>query len=251
MKKKISIIIPYYKKLSFFKKTIDTIKNQSFKNYEVIIIYDDDDKKDLKFVKSLIKCNKKFKLFVNKKNLGAGKSRNIGINLSRGEYISFLDSDDLWLRNKLKDQYKFMSNNNYDFSHTSYSIINDKGLKIQNRYAKQITLYSDLLKSCDIGLSTVMIKKQCLKKLKFPNLKTKEDYVLWLKIAKKKIKLFGLNKTLVLWRKTSNSLSANTLQKIKDSFLVYYKYEKQNFITTAFYVLRLSFNYILKKNGFR
>ena len=80
---KISIIIPYFKKKFFFKKTILSILNQTLKRFEVIIIYDDEDKSDLNFIKKLIKKDKRFRLIINKKNLGAGESRNIGIDVAK------------------------------------------------------------------------------------------------------------------------------------------------------------------------
>jgi teichuronic acid biosynthesis glycosyltransferase TuaG len=82
------------------------------------------------------------------------------------------------------------------------------------RKVKSNLNYESLIRSCDIGLSTVMMKKKLFNSYcKFPNLKTKEDYVLWLKLAKKKIALYGLNITLTQWRAKNNSLSANTIQK--------------------------------------
>ena len=90
---KASIIIPYFKKKNFFKKTIQSILNQTFKNFEVIIIYDDENKSELNFVKKLIKNDRRFKLIINKKNLGAGESRNIGIKACRNDLVASIDSD--------------------------------------------------------------------------------------------------------------------------------------------------------------
>src|SRR6056300_1422137 len=92
----ISIIIPYYKKKKFISKTLKSILNQTYKNFEIIIIYDDIDFTELFYIKKLIKNNKKIKIIINKKNLGVSKSRNIGIKHSRGTYIAFIDSDDKW-----------------------------------------------------------------------------------------------------------------------------------------------------------
>ena len=142
---------------------------------------------------------KKVKIFVNKKNIGAGLSRNIGIKISRGQYIAFIDADDVWKPSKLEKQIKFMKNKDINISHTSYSIIDEFNNKISVRKAKNL-VFDNLLKSCDIGLSTVIIKK-ILKKNFFANLKTKEDYVLWLKLSQKGHKFYALNNELTLWRK--------------------------------------------------
>ena len=183
----VSIIIPYYNNKIYLQKTVKSILKQSYQNFEIIIVYDNSDITDLYFVESVAKLDKRIFLIRNLKNIGAGLSRNKGITISRGNYIAFLDSDDLWVSSKLKLQLKFMNDYNADFSFTSYDVINSKGKKIGNRKAKFFLKYDDLIKSCDIGLSTVIMKRKLFNNFfKFPNLKTKEDYVLWLKLAKKK-----------------------------------------------------------------
>ena len=245
----ISIIIPYYKKKKFFQKTIKSVLKQTHKNFEIILIYDDVDKTELPFVKFILRKVKNVKIIVNKKNLGAGYSRNIGIKKSNSRLIAFLDSDDIWHKDKLKKQIKFMKMKKVDFSFTDYSIIdkNKKKLKKIIRAPKIIT-YQNLLFSCDIGLSTVMINSRLLKKEKFPNLKTKEDYLLWIKLSKKKkIKMLGINETLASWRQTNNSLSSSIKQKLKDAFLVYNHYLKFNFLKSLILVFLLSVNSLTKK----
>ena len=243
----ISIIIPYYKKKKFFKNTIKSVLKQTHKNFEIILIYDDVDKTELPFVKFILRKVKNVKIIVNKKNLGAGYSRNIGIKKSKSRLISFLDSDDTWHKDKLKKQIKFMKINKVDFSYTDYSIIDKNKKKIKIIRAPKIITYRNLLSSCDIGLSTVMINSRLLKKDKFPNLKTKEDYLLWIKLSKKKIKMLGINETLASWRKTNNSLSSSIIQKLKDAFLVYNHHLKFNFLKSLILVFLLSINSLTKK----
>ena len=194
----ISIIIPYYKKKKFFQKTIKSVLKQTYKNFEIILIYDDVDKTELPFVKFILRKVKNVKIIINKKNLGAGYSRNIGIKKSNSRLIAFLDSDDTWHKDKLKKQIKFMKMKKVDFSFTDYSIIDKNEKKIKIIKAPKIITYQNLLFSCDIGLSTVMINARLLKKEKFPNLKTKEDYLLWIKLSKKKSKCLVLMK---LWHR--------------------------------------------------
>lgn len=243
-KEKISIIIPYYKKKKYFQKTILSLKNQTFKKFKVIIIYDDSNLCEIKFIKKITKKIKK-KIIINKKNIGAGLSRNKGIKNCKSEYICFLDADDYWKKDKLKIQYNYMKKNNLDISHCSYNVVKNNQV-ISIRKAKTLN-YFQLLKSCDIGLSTVMIRTKILKNKNFPNLKTKEDYVLWLKLAKQNFIFNAINCVLVNWRDTENSLSKNFLQKIADAFRVYYYYERQNFFLSLFSVFRLSLNFLIKK----
>jgi teichuronic acid biosynthesis glycosyltransferase TuaG len=186
MTSKVSVIIPYYKKLDYFKKALSSVLNQSYKNIEILIIYDDEEKNDLFKIKKIIHKNKKIKLIINNKNYGVGISRNKGIKHSSGNYLSFLDADDIWKLNKLKYQINYMKKNNLEFTHTNYKIIDLNDKVLGNINIKKNLDYKALIRSCDIGLSTVILKKKILKNLKFNNFKTKEDYSLWLKIAKKK-----------------------------------------------------------------
>ena len=124
--KLVSIIIPYFKKKKYIADTINSILNQTYKNFEIIIVYDDPEKKDLEYIKKLISTDNRVKLIVNEKNLGAGISRNIGIDISAGTFIAFIDADDMWERTKLEEQIKFMESQNINFCHTTYKIINEK-----------------------------------------------------------------------------------------------------------------------------
>jgi len=245
--KKVSIIMPYYKKLPFFEKAYYSALNQSYSNIEIIIIYDDHDLTELSFVKKIINNKRNTILIINKKNYGVGFSRNIGINRSKGFYIAFLDCDDVWKKNKLRYQVNVMDKMNLDFSYTGYSVINENNNFLYNVPVKNFLTYSNLLRSCDIGLSTVMIKRQLLKKFKFSRMKTKEDYLLWLQISKNNILIYGIKKYLSLWRKCNNSLSSNIFQKIKDAFNIYYRHEKQGFITALLSIIVLSFFAYKKK----
>ena len=241
----VSIIIPYYKKRKFIKETLESVFNQSYKLNEVILIYDDVNREDLSYIKK-ITLKKKIKIILNKVNLGVALSRNKGINQSRGQYLAFIDSDDVWHKHKIKYQINFMKKNNYQISHTSYQIIDKFGNITEKRKAAKKITYNDLLYSCDIGLSSVVIKKKILNKLRFPKIKTKEDYILWLKLSKKN-SFYGIDQNLLKWRNLENSLSSNVFQKIKDGFKVYNHHMNFNFMKSVFFLYFLSFNYLKKK----
>jgi len=243
----ISVIIPYYKKKKFIEETIKSVLDQTYQNFEIIIVYDDVDHQDLPYLNKIKNFDKRINLFINKKNMGAGLSRNIAIDYSKGNFIAFLDSDDIWKKIKLESQIEFMKKNSLIVSHTSYDIINKHKKVISTRRARNFYAVNDLLKSCDIGLSTVIISKKIKElNLQFPNLKTKEDFVLWLSILKKNIPIIAFNKNLSYWRKLDNSLSTSVLQKLIDAYRVYNKYMNFNFIKSLYYVLCLSINFLKK-----
>ena len=241
----VSIIIPVYN-ITFFREAFNSAYNQSYIKKEIIVIYDNNKKEDFKKIYRTTYKKKNVKLINNRKNLGAGIARNIGIKYSKGAFLAFLDSDDRWTKDKLKIQIKFMKEHKLNFTHTSYNIIDKKNKVIGYQMAKKILTYNNLLNSCDIGLSTVVLKKRIISNNSFSNLKTKEDYVLWLKLSKKN-KIIGIDNKLCDWRKSSNSLSSSISQKIFDAFLVYYKKENLNFFVSIFRVFILSYNYFFKR----
>ena len=243
----VSVIIPYYKKKTFIRETIFSVLKQSYQNLEIIVIYDDQNLDDLDFIKEIANSDSRISILVNKKNLGAGLSRNKGIDYSKGTYIAFLDSDDVWKVDKIKKQVDFMENNNLQVSHTSYEILDNKNQIVAVRTARNFYEIKDLLKSCDIGLSTVMLKNEIIfDKFKFPDLKTKEDFVVWLNLLKNEIIIGGLDEKLTIWKKTDSSLSSSILQKLTDGYSVYHKYMKFNSIKSIYYLLCLSINFLKK-----
>ena len=243
----VSVIIPYFKKIDYIKKSINSILSQTFKDFEIILIYDDSELSDLSEIKREFNQNSKIKIIRNSNNLGAGISRNIGIENSTGKIIAFLDADDFWLPQKLEKQINFMIENKFDFTFCDYEkkISSKKTINVKSK--KNKLNYNDLINSCDIGLSTVLLNKEIIKNELFPKLKTKEDYVAWLKITKENIYAYNLNESLVIWNNVENSLSSNFFQKISDGFKVYYIYEKFNILKSLYYLFKLSINSLKKK----
>jgi teichuronic acid biosynthesis glycosyltransferase TuaG len=134
----------------------------------------------------------------------------------------------------------------YLLSYSAYSIINSKGKFLSTRKVSENINYLKLIKSCEIGLSTVMIQNKLFNQLKFPNLKTQEDFALWLKLLRKGYKFFPIKKVLSSWRTTENSLSANKFQKLIDAFKLFYIHENKNFIYSIYCVIVLTYNKILR-----
>ena len=251
----VTIIIPYKNNLKYLLLTLQSIFVQTYKNYKILIIYDDIDQTDFQKIKKYIlkrKLNKKYsiKIIINKKNLGPGISRNIGIKNSNSKYVAFIDSDDTWHRDKLKKQIYFMKKNKLLISHTSYNVVNSHGKKIGIRIAKDKIYLRDLVKSCDIGLSTVILDLKFLKKnnLNFSSdIKTKEDYVLWLNIVKKIKTIRGLDLKLMNYRKLKNSLSSKIILNLFNGYRVYRNHLNYGIMLSFYFLFRLSINYLKKK----
>ena len=245
----VSVIIPYYKKRNFVKETIVSVINQSYEYLEILIIYDDTNLNDLEFIQEVSKLDNRIKIINNNKRLGAGLSRNKAIEQSNGKYIAFIDADDTWVPDKLKDQISFMKKNSYQISHTSYFITDEKKKIIGQRKARNLLSINEILKSCDIGLSTVIIEKNVIinTNAKFPKLVTKEDFVFWLLLLKKKYKFYAYDNNLTNWTDSQNSLSSSITQKLFDGFKVYYYYMNFNIIKSIYYLICLSLNYLKKK----
>ena len=175
-------------------------------------------------------------------------ARNIGIMSAKGKYISFLDADDSWLPNKLENQINIMKEKNLEFIHSSYFIV-DENERVLGKFLTKNLHYSDLIRSCDIGLSTVTVTSKLIKENLFPQISSKEDYICWLKIIKKIKILYGDLETVTVYRKKNKSLSSGIVKKFFNAFKVYRIYEKYNLLISLLFTLRLSF-YFLKKEYF-
>ena len=244
-KNKISVILNCYNGQQYLAEALKSVEKQTYKNWKLIFWDNQSKDKSKKILKSF--KNKKFKYYKSKKHTTLYAARNLAIQKAKGKFIGFIDADDIWDSKKIEQQIDFMQENQLYCSHTSYNIINENGTVIGERIAKTFKNYKELLKSCDIGLSTVIIERRIFSEnCQFPNIKTKEDFVLWLKILKEKNIFGSLDKKLTYWRRSKNSLSSSIIQKLIDGFKVYYIYMNYNFFKSLYFLLCLSFNYLKK-----
>ena len=242
----VSVIIPYYRKINHIKKTLNSVLNQTYQNFEIILIYDDPVLDDLEFLKDLTKGNSKIKIITNLKNLGAGESRNVAMRYSSGDIIAFLDADDYWFPKRLEEQLDFMEKNKFKFTFCNYKKKQKNNIKEIVSKKQKIT-YDDLLTDCEIGLSTVLIRRELISENLFPSLQTKEDYLAWLRITKNNVHAYNFPYFLVEWSYSENSLSSNFVQKLCDGFKVYNTYLNFNLFKSVFYLFLLSVNSLKRK----
>jgi teichuronic acid biosynthesis glycosyltransferase TuaG len=243
----VSIIIPYFKSEKYIEQAINSVREQKYKNWELIIVDDEisnSSKNILKKIKEKLK--NKIRIITNSKNVGVAISRNRAISIAKGKYIAFLDSDDFWNKKKLYEQINFMKENRARISFTSYKVINELNKLIYFVKVNFNLNYSQLLKKCPICTSSVVVESSIIKKNKFRNLKTKEDYELWLRLSRN-FTFYGLNKVLTTYRARKNTLSSNHLNKIYNAYFIYKSLNNFNFIQSIYYVVRLYSNAFIKK----
>lgn len=236
MEKLVTIITPLYNAEKYIEGTIESVINQTYKNWEMIIIDDDSKDNSYKLVLELAKQDKRIKLIKNKENSGVTKTRNKGIELARGKYIAFLDADDLWGKMKLEKQISFMEKSKALISYTGYEKINEDGcIRGEIKVPKKVT-YNDSLKGNIMGCLTVIYNCEKLGKKYFKELKMSEDHVLWLEILKK-IDSYGIEEPLAKYRVLKDSRSSSKIEAIKFQWKINREIEKLNLIESIYYFI--------------
>lgn len=248
----VSIIIPVYNSAKYIKETIESIEKQSYKNYEAIFVDDKSLDGSLEIIKEYGKNNNRIKIVELNKHRGVSKARNIGIRLSKGRYLTFLDSDDVWLENKLERQINFIKNNNYEFVYCSFKYMNDNGTKISKTIkTKKETNYNQTLKDCRISTITTMIDLEKIPKryCYMPDV-INEDIITWWKILKKGYKAYGQNEVLAYYRQTKNSRSSKKYMTALYRWRAYRKIEKLSLLKTIYYFICYATNATIRRIGF-
>ncbi|WP_375359801.1 glycosyltransferase family 2 protein [Candidatus Tisiphia endosymbiont of Nemotelus uliginosus] len=179
--------MPIYNRVNVAIESIKSVIAQTHKNLELILV-DDASSDDISALIAESKKDPRIKYIRKEENLGAAAARNVAIENATGKYIALIDSDDLFYKNKLETQLKFMEENNFLFSHTSYQEINFKGqhLKYVNSGTFHGNVFPQIISQCVIAPSTVMVRASLLKNYFFSeNLRIGEDVCLWISIASK------------------------------------------------------------------
>lgn len=216
----ISIIIPFYNASRYIPDTIESVSNQSLKNWEIVFINDASTDRSKKIIEKYCKKEPRAKLINFNNNCGPAIARNKGIREAKGQYIAFLDSDDLWLPTKLEKQIAFMQTNNLSLTYSSYYTIDDNEKLLNTRIAKDTITYTDMLKSNYIGNLTGIYDASKLGKVYMENI-GHEDYTLWLKIMKKVGTTQGIQEPLAKYRVQTKSISSNKLKALKWQWTIY------------------------------
>ncbi|UFT98892.1 glycosyltransferase [Radiobacillus kanasensis] len=244
----VTIITPTYNSSKFILETIRSVKSQTYNDWEMIIIDDCSIDNTVQIVEEQTKQDNRIKLMRLEKNSGAAVARNSGIKKAKGKYLAFLDSDDMWQPDKLSNQITFMKDNNYLFSYSTYSIINENGNFLNKTIrATNFVDYRTLLKKPGtIGCLTVILDREQIGDVLMPNIKTRQDFALWLKILKTGINAYGLDEDLALYRKVPGSISSNKIKAAKKNWYVYRNIEKLNLIKSLWYFCNYAIRAVIK-----
>ena len=220
---RVSVIIPCFNSQQFIEETINSVICQTYENIEILVVDDCSSDSSLEVIEELVSKDPRISLFVQSHNGGVAKARNRGLEHARGRYITYLDADDLWERDKLAKQLEFMKNNKIGACFTSYKTITEDGRFINVVHVPKSVDYRQFLKNTITCSHTVMFDTQIVNKelLVMPDLKRGQDLATWLTVARSGHVFYGLDLVLAKYRKSTGSLSSNKIKAIKRTWNVY------------------------------
>ncbi|WP_312258242.1 glycosyltransferase family 2 protein [Romboutsia ilealis] len=244
----VSIITPVYNAERFLSDTIKSVQNQTYKNWEILLIDDCSKDNSAQIIKEFQKYDNRIKYIKLKKNSGASVSRNEGIRNAKGRFIAFVDSDDIWKPEKLEIQIKYMLKENLGFTFTSYRYMKENG-ELTNKIAKAPSKinYNGLLKNTIIGCSTVVIDKDIVDYFEMPLVRRGQDTATWLQILRKEKYAYGIEQDLVNYRLVGESLSSNKIIALKRTWNTYRNVEKLGLLKSSYVFCFYVFNAIKKR----
>jgi len=208
----VSIITPLYNAELFISETIDSVLNQTYIDWEYILVDDCSSDNTVNLIKEKYSSDHRIKIIRATENGGAGIARNLGLDIASGNLIAFLDADDLWKPEKLAKQVALMRINNSAIVHTSYAFINESGKDMPGRVdvSNRVNLRS-YMRNTEIGMSTSLINKDIVGDFKLHTMRTRQDTHLWLTLLSAGHEAHGLNEDLVLYRVRKGQISGNKI----------------------------------------
>ena len=243
----VSIITPSYNSEKFISETINSIINQTYTNWELLITDDFSSDNTIKTIESFNKNDDRIKLFRLNENQGAGFARNNSIKESKGKFIAFCDSDDQWKPNKLEKQIHFIKQNNLVFTYSSYDVIDESGNFIKSINSPITLSLKNILSNNYVGCLTAIYDSEAIGKQYMPIIRKRQDWVLWINILKIIGKTEGLQDSLALYRLRKNSISSNKVKMLKYNWSVYYNVLGFNIIKTILLMINFTIHYAIKK----
>lgn len=234
----VSIIMPSYNTEQYIGESIKSVQAQTYENWELIIVDDCSTDNTDTAVEPFL-SDERIRYLKNSRNSGAAVSRNYALREAKGKWIAFLDSDDLWLPDKLEKQINFMLENGYHFSYTNYVEIDENSIP-NGKYVtgpKKITK-TGMYNYCWPGCLTVMYDADVIGLVQIADIRKNNDYAMWLKVCKK-ADCFLLNETLSEYRKRSGSISNHSYKAlIKWHYILYHDADNKSTVTSLILTIR-------------
>lgn len=233
--KLVSIITPVYNAQDYIVETINSVKEQTFTDWELILVNDCSTDHTVEKIEPFL-SDERIKLINNEKNLRAAKSRNLGINIATGRYIAYIDADDLWLKDKLAKQLKFMEDNDCAFSYTAYEFGDENALgtgrivKVKPRLTYKMALSRTIIFTSTVMFDTKKISKEAIM---MPDVWS-EDTACWWKILRSGYNAYGLCDVLTIYRRPKKSLSSNKKVALYRIWNLYRNVEHLGIFTSAY-----------------
>ena len=244
----VSIITPCYNSEKFILETIQSVQNQTYENWEMIIVDDASIDKTVFIAEQFALNDNRIKIFKLEKNVGTGIARNKALDIASGKYISFLDADDMWKSEKLKKQILFMQKNNLPFTFSFYDCIDEQSKTMNKRVEAPLILTYKRLFFCNyIGNLTGIYDVDYFGKITISSIRKRQDWMLWLTILKKMKSAKVVPESLALYRVRQNSISASKIELLKHNFAVYRKFHGYNLVVSLFYMVGFLFTQLLIK----
>ena len=243
----VSVIMPVYNAARFLKQAMESVLRQSYRNLELIMIDDGSTDDSLSMMRAYAAQDDRVRVIANEKNRGVSYVRNCGIRAARGEYIALLDSDDVWLENKLESQVRLQQETGADIVYCSLDFINEEDRVIKRPFiVPPTTDYSKMLVRCVFTCSTVMMKARLLKENPFPADYYHEDFLLWMKLMELDPVVAGDPAVMAHNRQVAASRSGNKAFAAVKRWEIYRKGLHMGVVSSAVSFIQYAFWGILK-----
>ena len=221
----VTVIIPVYRSSLYIEAAIRSVMAQTITNWELIVIDDYSDDGTPEIVRSLAQEDTRIRLVCNERNMGVARTRNRGMDMARGSYIALLDSDDVWLPDKLERQLSLMAREKADLCYCSYAIVNAQGERCRPDYlVPESADFNLLLKENVIGCSTVVMSRRTVEDHRFTTDFYHEDYVFWVTLLQEGFRAVGCTEPLVHWRFIESSRSYDKRKAAISRWRIYRDY---------------------------
>jgi len=248
MSELVSIITPTYNAEKFIRATIESVQNQTYQNWEMILVDDASTDKTVKIISDFAEKDSRIKLFKLEQNSGNGFARNIALEKAVGKYIAYLDADDLWFLNKLEKQIAFLKENNLHFTFGFYECIDEEGNSLNRRVEAPINLNYDELFFCNyVGNLTAIYDADYFGKIVIEATQKRQDWRLWLTILKQIQVTKPVPEPLAFYRIRKDSISSSKFKLIKHNFGVYREFHGFNFVFSVLLMVRFLFTQLIIK----